>query len=176
MGKEIFQIQEIEDILCKSLTILIEDDLYLIENKTKEESINHRLAIYLEWIFKEMRWPYNIDIEYNKNGEASKSYVQPNKKKRFAVPDIIVHSRGDNENNLLFIETKKLNSNSLDFIKAKAFLHQGYFYKYACLINYLPSANYIVVRILQSKGKEIDINNYRFLKSVCRQDKLDFFG
>ncbi|HVE80861.1 MAG TPA: hypothetical protein VNA68_01840 [Candidatus Dormibacteraeota bacterium] len=83
-------------------------DTFLLEKTVSEWTIAHRLAVYLEKYFPE----YNIDCEYNRmQGSQSSVYAitdhvpkQLHGKKR--RPDIIVHHRGHNSDNLLVIALK----------------------------------------------------------------------
>jgi hypothetical protein len=78
---------------------MIDYDMYLLEKNVHEQTIGHRIAVYMEDYFPEE----NIDCEYNKNGDLSKTIddIVINK------PDIIVHRRGLNSHNTLCIEIKK---------------------------------------------------------------------
>jgi hypothetical protein len=130
----------------EALNILTKNDPFLLKYNVNERSITHKLAEYLQQLFP----GYHVDCEYNrmlKPNESktfiSKALLNLKDDKRVSIkslnaktvsPDIIVHSRGNNQNNLLVIEFKKGNRNS-DFDKKKLkeykrFLH----YKYAVFI------------------------------------------
>lgn len=87
----------------------------------------------------------NIDVEYNKNGYDPKEYYAITGEDVYkARPDLIIHKRGCNSHNLLYIEFKhnKNHSNlSRDFEKIKAFTSKvaydkkkEYHYKYGLAI------------------------------------------
>lgn len=91
---------------------------YLIKKNVNERSIQHYLAVYLSKIIKNIfTFPYNIDVEYNRNIGSHKDLNnngEPN------YPDIIVHHRGDNKFNLIYIEIKKDTKNDKnDFRKLR---------------------------------------------------------
>jgi hypothetical protein len=91
-----------------------------------ERSITHKLGSYLQFCFHN----YDVDCEYNKNIEhpdgnkliiltpeeihqfrlKHKSQKKLAFYKRRVFPDIIIHERGTNRNNLLVIEVKKSTS------------------------------------------------------------------
>lgn len=50
---------------------------------------------------------YNIDPEYNRNGESCKFFARENNPERSkAIPDIIIHKRGCNKYNFAYFEFK----------------------------------------------------------------------
>lgn len=92
------------------------------------------MACYLDHLFPE----YDVDCEYNRNSKIddrnhSKSITIYNenqelkKEKDQTYPDIIIHKRLTNENNLLIIELKKNNSKTTknDLEKLIAFTESG---------------------------------------------------
>ena len=106
-----------------ALKTLYQRDFGLIKNNTHEQSISHRLAIYLERQFSE--WKYHIDCEYNRNKEANSF-----------IPGIVIHERKNDNNNLLCIEVKKNNDSDVDKIKIiKAIEDKDYEYKYGMFIS-----------------------------------------
>lgn len=77
-------------------------DYLLLENRVHEQTLTGKLAHYLQHEFPD----HNVDIEYNKHFDHPKLYgyfVEDDE----ARPDIIVHQRGSDEENLLVIEVKK---------------------------------------------------------------------
>ena len=98
------------DSVCEkineALTYLYKSDSYLLEIDAYEVTISHKLACYLQDIFKE----YDVDIEFNKNLKDSKRV--DNEIRR---PDIIVHKRGTNDSNFIAIEIKKCSNANKNF-------------------------------------------------------------
>jgi len=68
-----------------------------------EQALAHRLAVHLE--HSGCFIGYLVDCEYNKHGDNKK---RDSEKKLFR-PDIIIHIRGNDDFNLIMIETKKFN-------------------------------------------------------------------
>jgi len=107
-----------------------------------ERSIVFRFAFYLQEILSSNKIysDYNLDCEYNRNGTKPKRISALG---RNVYPDLIIHQRGNNDNNLLVMEFKTYwNRKQKDDIKKiKAFIsdstEEGYNYKYgiAVLIN-----------------------------------------
>lgn len=121
------EFDQVNDFLKKVVLILIDKDWHLLENDVHERSISHMLACHMMPYFDQL----NVDCEYDSNVEADKGkkYIYLLQEKieelgllrdnefseeeilqRFVYPDIIVHRRGDNENNLLILEMKKSSS------------------------------------------------------------------
>jgi hypothetical protein len=119
-----------------------------------ERAIAHRLAFYLECELRRSGIvaggaPISVDCEYNRHLEGMKTHRIPGelvdivkKAKRKAValpdgedlyrfsisPDIVVHERGSDANNLLVIELKKQTNDEIpeyDELKLKCFTKNG---------------------------------------------------
>lgn len=90
---------KIEEALKK----LYQNDYSLIKRKCSERSIVFRLGLYLANSLAD--YGFDVDCEYNKNGNRPKTLWG----RRFNYPDIIVHKRESNENNLLIVEVKTPN-------------------------------------------------------------------
>lgn len=136
--------KEIVDKLTIAIKMLFLNDSWLIFKDLSERSITHKLAEYLQSQFSE----YNVDCEYNGNeerGEGGRKRISVLKEDleklgllkekeisdfntdfidRSVFPDIIVHKRGTNDNNLCIVEVKKSTSSvssNYDEIKLKAY-------------------------------------------------------
>ena len=137
------EIEELENKINKTIKIFYKHDFFLIKKNVNERSMTHKLAEYLQLEFPE----YHVDCEYNMmkkesnmNGEdyISKKLDLPKKetdsydtKATTVYPDIIIHRRGNNKNNLLVIEAKKEksdeNKGEFDIIKINAYIDElGY--------------------------------------------------
>jgi hypothetical protein len=88
--------------LRKAIALLLERDIHLLSVDVNERAITHRLACHLQHFVK----GYDIDCEYNRNQNMIKVLRSHGFTDRCAVPDIIVHRRGTDENRLV-IEAKK---------------------------------------------------------------------
>ena len=105
--------EQIEELIKLALDQLYERDRYLVDNRPflKERNGNHhvgersivfRLAHYMQ-NFMDSNWEYNdyvLDCEYNRNGVHAKKLPSFEKG---VYPDVIIHSRGNNDNNILMI-------------------------------------------------------------------------
>ena len=75
----------------------------------------HRFAVYLENNIKD--YIYNVDIEYNRHLKEQKTDFLNNNRR----VDLIVHQRGNDQNNYIYIEFKKRNDSDSDINKLKEF-------------------------------------------------------
>jgi len=144
-------------LIEKALKELIRRDIGLIRRKVKEECINHRLACYLERFLSEYGGEYSVDLEYDKNyNDPKKIGNDENKNIKAIRPDIIIHERETNDNNLIAFEIKKNYTDKHDLKKIKELFRNPYNYKYGCLISYLPTRKYIKVKLLSNQGKNVE--------------------
>lgn len=103
-----------------ALSQFLKNDIYLLQHDISERSITHKLAEYLKAEFRE----FHTDCEYNGDIDNPGTFrkelgIDRDKMIELAVrkidendtyniyPDVIVHFRGSNDNNLLVIEVKK---------------------------------------------------------------------
>lgn len=141
------------ELLKQSVDLLYKNDSYLIKHSVHEQDISHRIAYYFENLLNNYSWykksSFNVDVEYNKNFDDPKrvysncddcgnarcyinqsSYYIDNYQSP-CKPDIILHERGSNDNNILVIEIKKCNNECKeDFAKLSAFTCNASDYKY----------------------------------------------
>jgi hypothetical protein len=140
------EIVEIKNRLNKALEKLYVKDWYLLEKSAHERSITHKLAEYLQELFPDydVDCEYNLDIDNRQGNSLSfkrwaderkiNSIIKELKKKQdytsvmanitklssLFYPDIIIHKRGTNRQNLLVIECKKNQDEGNDKEKLKA--------------------------------------------------------
>lgn len=76
-------------------------DMHLLRNDIHERTLGSVLARYLQAHFVD----FEVDCEYDGNVEHESGRKKVNGSKVY--PDIIIHKRGNNANNLLVIELKK---------------------------------------------------------------------
>lgn len=94
----------LEFYVQKALNKLYKNDKYLIkmytdkDNHVSERSIVFRFAVYLEKYRLKYFPQYDLDVEYNRNINLIKMLNS-----KPAMPDLIIHKRGTNENNLLVL-------------------------------------------------------------------------
>ena len=133
--------QELKKKLKSSFELFLKNEKNLLEIDINERTLTSKFAQYLQKEFEN----YNVDCEYNRNIENIKRIkiledkykdIKPNDiEAKTVFPDIIIHKRGNNENNLLVIEAKKNNKNDeIDKEKLKAYKNElGYKYAYKLL-------------------------------------------
>jgi len=103
--------KKVLEALCKLRT----NDHYLLEAKVNERTISHKLAEYLQEEFELV-----VDCEYNRHKKEPKRIFRElgnincnDTDGKTVFPDIVVHKRGTDDENLLVIEIKK-SSNPID--------------------------------------------------------------
>ena len=113
------ELDELKNRINKTIKIFYKNDFFLIGKEINERSMTHKLAEYLQREFPE----YHVDCEYNRmkkdknmTGDEylSKKLNLPKKQTdsydteaKTVYPDIIIHHRGNNSDNLLVIEVNK---------------------------------------------------------------------
>lgn len=120
----------------KAVDLFLLNDKKLLDLKVYEPAVSHRIAVYIECLF---RWPrLNVDCEYDKSFDLHKITPSGNRIR----PDILFHKRGSNDRNILVIEIKKHRKSKLDYSKLKMMTSQdGKFkYKFGVFI-YFPKNN-----------------------------------
>jgi len=139
-------LKQIVDSLVDNF-IIEEADLFKIGTSgVHEQAISHRLAVMLEGVFPN----YHIDCEYNKHSDAVKKCqkiktvcckcTQCNKENKggndiIIKPDIIIHKRNTNKDNLICFEIKKSEDCNYDIEKLKC-LTTEYGYNLGVFINF----------------------------------------
>ncbi|MHA1285084.1 MAG: hypothetical protein ACTSQP_21505 [Promethearchaeota archaeon] len=133
---------------------MLREDEYLLKIDVNERTITHKLAEYIQMEFPE----YDVDCEYNrfndivkKLRDRSKRFLNISKMAPMELekliwedndaltiyPDIIIHKRGSQEDNLLVIEVKKSSNRrnrNLDRYKIKELKNGPYKYKYGLFL------------------------------------------
>lgn len=130
----------------RALCRFLEHDVYLLRHDLAERAMTHKVGEYLQAEFSE----HNVDCEYNRNMDGAKRVELPptdNEEDARSVstyPDIIVHRRGNNDNNLLIVEAKKSNSQydaGYDERKIRAFSRLPYNYRVGVLLMFTVLSN-----------------------------------
>ena len=130
------------DKIVKAVNEFIENDVDLLNLNAHEQAVSHRLGVYLEEAFEAEN--LNVDCEYNKHLEEPKKinlYDLDSEEcksckcescnfvingniseipERGFRPDILVHSRSNDDNNLIAIEIKKDKECPFDKAKLRA--------------------------------------------------------
>ena len=90
-----------KQIILEALEEVISESCYKEVHDMHEVALCHRLAFHLET--SEKFTGYLIDCDYNRDEQA----VKRDPRSKMFRPDIVVHKRGNGEDNLLMIEAKK---------------------------------------------------------------------
>lgn len=144
------EIKELKNEVKTAVHLFMAESPNLLDLKAHEQSISHRIAVYLEPLFKGL----NVDCEYNKHSDLPKkidlSGITPDKhqacgckacrkiiedqtleiEEQHFRPDILVHRRGGDDGNLIAIEVKKTKECFFDQAKLKALTAKDGKYKY----------------------------------------------
>ena len=128
--------------VIQAVALFVKNDSDLLKSSAHEQAISHRVGVYLEGLFGLEK--LNIDCEYNKHLDEPKKIdlydLDPKLCEnckchscRFVIkgnldeipergfrPDILVHKRGTDDNNLIAIEVKKDKECPFDEAKLKA--------------------------------------------------------
>jgi hypothetical protein len=154
-----------EEIIRKvnlALDLFYESDSLLVNLKVNERAICHHFAIYLKLLFQD----YNIDCEYDKHGDDFKkleniSECSERKKTDRILPDILVHKRCNDKNNLIILEIKsKSDADSCDIKKLELMTNsKGQFkYDFGVFIKFEKERKNINLRLF-IEGEENKIEN-----------------
>lgn len=181
--------KRIERRVNSAIEILRIKDFYLLKNNVNERAITHKLAEHLQYVIGN---ELDVDCEYNRNIDDDSNskkihllkYKLENisgfKDKKFKLaeafgdeycelsvfPDIIVHKRGRNTENLLAIEVKKSTSNisnEYDFLKLKSYTDptevNNLRYEYGAFIKFdTRTEKYKIPEVIWFKnGKKLEI-------------------
>ncbi len=92
---------ELVPVVLRCVERLLNEDAELLALGVHEQAISGRLAGYLQHECRDS----NVDTEYNRHAVLVKKAMLPSGRKK-VVPDIVVHSRGNDERNRLVIELK----------------------------------------------------------------------
>jgi hypothetical protein len=121
--------RKIETIVLTSLKKLLESNTFLLEYGVHEQVVTQKLAAYIQQQLPSL----SVDCEYNKHGLKTKRLPRTiNGSDKAVRPDIVVHTPGNDDSNLLVIEAK-LNAATVpesDDIKLQEFTKPDGDYKY----------------------------------------------
>ena len=148
--------EKIECILEKACKKIYKEDRYLINNRVSERAIVFRLGIYIQRLMNrdaELKL-YNLDNEYNRNGQDSKRMPGF---ENGTYPDLIIHKRGSNINNKIIIECKTWWNDDIyiDMQKLREFINIRGKYKFKYGISIIFRKNTVEIRILEYDKKDV---------------------
>jgi len=126
------QVTQLKSIISQSLQKLYQDDIEIIQRGGMEQAVSFRFGTYLYAHCQDIEWlrVLNFDMEYNKNGLSPK---RTPRRPNGVRPDLIIHRRNSNTDNILIVEIKgwwNLEPRENDYIKIEDFVHQEGEYKY----------------------------------------------
>ncbi len=160
--------EQINTLLQTSLLEIFYRDSVLLDRAVREECINHRLAYYFETLFSGIIHDdmfYTVDLEYNKNLTRVDKEIEIADKTFIAIrPDIIIHQRQDNRNNLLAVEAKLSSLTAHDRLKLEKLLRPPYNYRFTAGIKYHPNRQYFTYVIYRLLDDAIDISTVKVNK------------
>lgn len=128
-------IERFVSILNEAINMLYRNDQCLIDRGGMEQACVSRIYFYLQTLINldiELK-TYNLDCEYNKNGNQTKDCIDVNTGVSFTTrPDIILHKRLSNQFNKIIIEFKGWwnDESDADVRKLKAFTNSDGIYRY----------------------------------------------
>ena len=149
-----FTKNEIEGIVKCCIQTLRRRDKIILDINVNERTITHKLAEYLQQHLPE----FNVDCEYNRyedyqkrirnvkdrardmsnlNSNELAELIWENKDADTIYPDIIVHKRRSQENNILVIEVKKssnLDTGEFDKKKIEELMNRPYNYNFGLFL------------------------------------------
>lgn len=150
--------EELKNIIERACKKLYKEDIYLINNKVSERTIVFRFGIYLLRLMSRNQKlkSYTLDIEYNRNFSDPKRTINY---KYGVCPDLIIHKRGSNDNNLLIMECKTYwnsdTTHDIDKINDFTNPYGEYRYKYGVSIIFKDSK---IVYKIKEAGKDFEKN------------------
>lgn len=116
---------ELKALWQYALSMLYKKDRRLLLYNVHERTIACRLALYLQLKYDPCFMKRAcIDVEYNREGkEIKRPYIDS--ESGWIAPDIILHERGNQENNIFYCEVKKKSKNdNNDSIRVKNALRE----------------------------------------------------
>jgi len=126
------QIEELKSLIREAMLTVYNADYYLIENKVNERAIVFRFGVYFNQQLSRSQFKqFDLDCEYNRNlGEPKRTENFP----KGVLPDILLHRRGNNHENILVMEFKgrwNRAGRKRDEQKLLEFTSQDGWYRYA---------------------------------------------
>jgi hypothetical protein len=140
------------ELVNTAIDLLVQNDSALFELDVTERSLSYRLAHYME-LSSFVQPPLTVDCEYNRHfGDPKRLNLPPRNaldreiRATTVFPDILVHERNCDRNNLIVLELKKPSEEiAYDELKLRAFREElGYIHTAHIILGYL--ANNVLVR------------------------------
>jgi len=134
---------ELKNAVESAVQSFLDNDNDLLDLKVYEPAVSHRIAFYLERDF--FNKGIHVDCEYDKRLDQEK----PGPNETPMRPDIVVHTRNTQENNLIAIEVKKKHVDERDIAKLQMLTRGNGLYKYqlgvsVCFVNNQPQYRWFI--------------------------------
>ncbi len=137
--------EEAAALVNSAIDQLVLNDSALLDLDVTERSLSYRLAHYMA-LSEAIRPPLTVDCEYNRHfGDPKRLRLPPRNaldreiRATTVFPDILVHERNTNANNLVVLELKKPGEDiAYDELKLRAFREE---------LGYLHTAHVILGRV-----------------------------
>ena len=134
--------EEISAVVERAIDQLVAEQPTLLDLDVTERALSHYLALYIAGV---MPAAYNVDVEYNRHGDDPKRLNLPARRAldrelraTTVFPDIVVHKRNTDEENILVLEMKKPGEDiAYDKLKLRAFRKE---------LGYRHTANVVIGR------------------------------
>jgi hypothetical protein len=153
--------EEISAVIEEALDRLIAEQSALLDLDVTERALSHHLALYIAQLVPR---DYDVDVEYNRHGKDPKRLNLPPRcaldrelRATTVFPDILVHKRDTDDDNLLALEMKKPGeSMDYDRLKLQAFRDElGYTHTAHVVIGRNNGTNVREVIWVDSSGTDI---------------------
>lgn len=146
------QFSKLISLVNQGLDQLYERDIFLLDNRVHERAIAFRFALYFSELIKGTEFDgLDLDFEYNKRED---DYKTTPSRPNGSYPDLILHRRGIQDQNVLIIEFKcawNSSSRSGDIEKLQEYtlqnLENGYYYGLGIFLEFVGERD--EVRIFQ---------------------------
>lgn len=178
--KDMVTFEELKALINSALADFYTNDSVLLDYNTEDKAVAERCMVFhIGWYIisrikgiPSLSWA-NVDCEYNRNFNHPKSMYEITlagiqKKIKDAVPDLLIHQRRSNENNLLVVEFKKGTPSDTLFLndeeKLIYFTDAQNEYKYSFGLYIELHKNTASVKVYQG-GKHKSHLDYRWAKT-----------
>lgn len=127
--------EEVSALVNEAVDRLIQHDQQLLDLKVCERALHFKVAHYMAQSHL-IRPPLTLDCEYNRHFGNEKLLQLPTRPRASKVfPDILVHERNSDDNNMLVLELKRPGQRiTHDQNKLRAFINQLHYRHAAHLI------------------------------------------
>jgi hypothetical protein len=153
--------ESILNLFSNAIDSLLTKDTILFANDVQERALVGRLAIYLRELIKNFEQEkIFLDIEYNRCYKCTKNLLEY--KANYVSVDLVIHSRGNNEKNMICCEAKKKDSSQGDDLGKIKLLIKQYDYRFGIYIYELQESSIKIVFIEKDNINEDYYKEYYY--------------